>query len=102
MNFYSVFAVNSNSFLIRSFKQNQYYSQGWAWDGTASPKDFCPRDLSPKAQNPGTVPRIFVPVPRVPGICVPWDDFGTARILGTAWDSSPRDSPGISEFFEKT
>ena len=26
--------------------------QGWAWDGTSSPKDFCPRDLSPKAQNP--------------------------------------------------
>ena len=26
--------------------------QGWAWDGTASPKDFCPRDLSPKTQNP--------------------------------------------------
>ena len=29
--------------------------QGWAWDGTASPNDFCPWDLSPKAQNPGTV-----------------------------------------------
>ena len=75
--------------------------QGWAWDGTASPKDFFPRDLSRKAQNPGTVPTIFVPVPRVPGICVPWDNFGTARILGTVWDSSPRDSPEISEFFEK-
>ena len=56
--------------------------QRWVWDGIASPKDF-------------------VPVPRVPGICVPWDDFGTARILGTAWDSSPRDSPGILEFFYK-
>ena len=22
--------------------------QGWAWDETVSPKDFCPRDLSPK------------------------------------------------------
>ena len=76
--------------------------QGWAWDGTASPKDFCPWDLSPKAENPGTVPTIFVPVPRVPGICVSWDDFGTARILGTAWDSSPRDSPGILEFFIKS
>ena len=32
---------------------------GWAWDGTASLKDFCPRDLSPKAQNPGTVPTIL-------------------------------------------
>ena len=77
--------------------------QGWAWDGTASPKDFCSRDLSPKAQNPGTVPTIFVPVSRVPGLCVPWNDFGTARILGTAWDSSPRNSPGILDFFfEKT
>ena len=56
--------------------------QGWAWDGTASPKDFCQRDMSPKAQNPGTVSAIFVPVPSVeresvpipvssPGICVP-------------------------------
>ena len=83
-------------------KTNSVHMQGWAWDGTASPKDFCPWDLSPKAENPGTVPTIFVPVPRVPGICVPWDDFGTARILGTAWDSSPRDSPGILEFFIKT
>ena len=47
------------------------------------------------------VPTIFVPVPSVQGICVPWDDFWTARILGTAWDSSPRDSPGILNFFEK-
>ena len=23
--------------------------QGWAWDGTISPKDLCPRDLSRKA-----------------------------------------------------
>ena len=67
-------------------------------DGSASPNDFRPRDLSPKAQNPWTVPTIFVQVPRFPGNCVPWDDFGTARILGTAWDSSPRDSPGILEF----
>ena len=66
--------------------------QGWTWDGTASPNDFFP----------GTVPTIFVPVPSVSGICVPWDDFETARILGTSWDSSPRDSPEIFEFFEKT
>ena len=76
--------------------------RGWAWDGTASPKNFRPRDLSPKAQNPGTVPTIFVPVLRFPGICVPWDDFGTAKILRTAWDSSPKDSPVIFDFFEKT
>ena len=63
---------------------------------------FFPWDLSPEAQNPGTVPTIFVPVPSVSGICVPWDDFETARILGTAWDSSPRDSPETFEFFEKT
>ena len=25
--------------------------QGWAWDGTAGPKDFCPRDFSPKPQK---------------------------------------------------
>ena len=74
--------------------------QGWILDGT-SPQDFFPWDLNPKAQNPRTVPRIFVPVQRVPRICVPWDDFGTTRILGTAWELSPRDSPGISEFFEK-
>ena len=43
----------------------------------------------------------FAPVPRVPGICVPWDDFGTAKILEITSDSSPRDSPGISEFSEK-
>ena len=65
-------------------------------------KRFCPRDLSPKTRNLGAVPTIFVPVQRVQGISVPWDDFGTARILGTAWDSSPRDSPGILEFFIKT
>ena len=58
--------------------------QGWAWDGTASPKDFCPSDMSPKAQNPGTVSAIFVPVPSVeresvplpvpsPGTEIPWD-----------------------------
>ena len=57
-------------------------TQGWAWDGSASPNDFCPRDLSPKAQNPGTVSAIFLPVSSVPresvsipvpspGICVP-------------------------------
>ena len=45
--------------------------EGWAWDGTASPKDFCSRDLSPKAQNPGPIP-----VPRVQGI------YGT-RVPGT-------------------
>ena len=50
--------------------------QGWAWDGTASPKNFCPRDLSPKAQNPGTVQRIFVPVPSVPDLCP----------IGQLWD----------------
>ena len=45
--------------------------QGWAWDGTASQKDFCPRDMSPKAQNPGTVSAIFVPVPSVERESVP-------------------------------
>ena len=73
--------------------------QGLAWDGTASSKDFRPRGVSPKAQNPGTIPTIFIQVKRVPGIRVPWDDFGTARILGTAWDSSLRDSPEILKFF---
>ena len=45
--------------------------QGWAWDGTASPKDFCPSDMSPKAQNPGTVSAIFVQVPSVERESVP-------------------------------
>ena len=67
-----------------------HWTQGWAKDGTASPKDFCPWDWSLKPQNPGTVPKIFVPVlskrylsqfqasqgfvshgPRNSGICVP-------------------------------
>ena len=48
-----------------------------------------------KAQNPGTVQMVFVPVPRVSGICVPWDDSGTARILRAAWASSPTDRPSI-------
>ena len=55
---------------------------GWAWDETVSPKDFCSWDLSPNAQNPGTVPD-----PKNPVICVSWDDFETAKIHGTAWDS---------------
>ena len=73
------------------------WDQGWVWDGTASPKDFCPRDWSPKAQNPRTFPTIFVLVSRVPGICVPWDDFGTARILGTTSHSSSRICHGKSQ-----
>ena len=71
--------------------------QGWAWDGTAISKIVCPRDLSPNAQNAGTGPTIFVLVLRVAGICVPWDDFETTRVLGTAWNSGP----AILEFFEK-
>ena len=60
-----------------------------------------PRDLSPKAQNSGTVPTIFDPVPTVPSICVPWDDLGTAKFLRllrtrVSWDGSE-----ISEFFRE-
>ena len=65
-----------------SKKLRTHFNQGWTWDGTASPKDFCPRDLSPKAQNPGTVPRIFVPVPKVPwipGTQIPWDSSPIAH-----------------------
>ena len=36
-----------------------------------------------RAQNRGTVPEIFSLAPKVPAICVSWDDFGTAKILGT-------------------
>ena len=35
------------------------------------------------------VPRIFVPGISVSKLKIKWDDFETARILGTAWDSSP-------------
>ena len=58
----------------RSFGMNHSLCPDGAWDWASSPKDYCP-----KAQNLGTVPEIVVP----------WDDFGTVKILGTYWDSSP-------------
>ena len=40
---------------------------------------FFPSNFSPKAENPGNVPQIFIQVPIVSAICVAWDDFGTAK-----------------------
>ena len=73
--------------------------QRWAWYGIASPKDFCPRDLSPEAQYPGTISTIFIPVLH-PGICVPLDDFETVRIHGTLRTRVPGTAQDSGIFFK--
>ena len=95
-------------FFLRNVEKSRYASlkmsymkQGSAWDGTSSPKHFCPRDSSPRDFCPRDSQGFLSQVPTVPRIRVPWDELGTVERLGTSWDSRPRDCPRDFGIFQK-